>query len=103
MQQNEIYALEIAKALSKQARLLIMDEPTAALTEAEKEKLFDIMQSLVNQSVSIIYISHRMEELFQICHRVTVLRDGEFIATRDIAGTSIDQLVALKDLCHRRQ
>ncbi len=55
------------------------------------------MQSQVNQGVSIIYISHRMEELFQICHRVTVLRDGEFIATCDIAGTSIDQLVALKD------
>ncbi|RYD04787.1 hypothetical protein N752_12745 [Desulforamulus aquiferis] len=86
---------EIAKALSKQAKLLIMDEPTAALTETEKEKLFSIMQSLVNQGVSIIYISHRMEELFQICHRVTVLRDGEYVATQDIPNTTIDKLVAL--------
>lgn len=92
---GEKQLVEIAKALSKQAKLLIMDEPTAALTEAEKEKLFEIMQSLVKQGVSIVYISHRMEELFQICHRVTVLRDGEFIATRDMADTSVDQLVAL--------
>ncbi|MEW6698261.1 MAG: sugar ABC transporter ATP-binding protein [Bacillota bacterium] len=92
---GEKQLVEIAKALSKQAKLLIMDEPTAALTEAEKEKLFEIMQSLVKQGVSIVYISHRMEELFQICHRVTVLRDGEFIATRDMTDTSVDQLVAL--------
>ncbi|GAB6158144.1 sugar ABC transporter ATP-binding protein [Desulfotomaculum varum] len=92
---GEKQLVEIAKALSKQARLLIMDEPTAALTEAEIEKLFNIIRSLVEKGVSIIYISHRMEELFEICHRVTVLRDGEYIATQDIPTTSIDRLVSL--------
>lgn len=92
---GEKQLVEIAKALSKKAKILIMDEPTAALTEKEKEKLFEIMLSLVEQGVSIIYISHRMEELFQICHRVTVMRDGKHIATVNIPETSIDQLVAL--------
>lgn len=92
---GEKQLVEIAKALSKKAKLLVMDEPTAALTEKEKEKLFEIMQSLVQQGVSIIYISHRMEELFQICHRVTVLRDGKYIATLKIEDTNIDELVAL--------
>lgn len=92
---GEKQLVEIAKALSKQAKLLIMDEPTAALTEAEKEKLFVIMRSLVSQGVSIIYISHRLEELMEICDRVTVLRDGQYIATQEISATSIDQLVAL--------
>ncbi|WP_003542239.1 sugar ABC transporter ATP-binding protein [Desulfotomaculum nigrificans] len=92
---GEKQLVEIAKALSKKARLLIMDEPTAALTEVEKEKLFGIMRSLIKQGVSIIYISHRMEELFEICHRVTVLRDGEYIATLGIPETTIDQLVNL--------
>ncbi len=92
---GEKQLVEIAKALSKKAKLLIMDEPTAALTEKEKEKLFEIMQSLIKQGVSIIYISHRMEELFQICHRVTVLRDGRYIDTLKIPETNIDELVAL--------
>lgn len=92
---GEKQLVEIAKALSKKAKILIMDEPTAALTEKEKEKLFEIMTSLVEQGVSIIYISHRMEELFQICDRVTVMRDGQYIATVNIPETSIDELVAL--------
>ncbi|MBC9784620.1 sugar ABC transporter ATP-binding protein [Heliobacterium chlorum] len=92
---GEKQLVEVAKALSKKAKLLIMDEPTAALTEIEKEKLFSIMNNLVDHDVSIIYISHRMEELFQICHQVTVLRDGEYIASRSIAETNMDELVAL--------
>lgn len=92
---GEKQLVEIAKALSKEAKLLIMDEPTAALTDPEKENLFSIILSLTKQGVSIVYISHRMEEIFQICHRVTVLRDGEYIASLDIDKTNIDQLVAL--------
>ncbi|WP_420794786.1 sugar ABC transporter ATP-binding protein [Desulforamulus reducens] len=92
---GEKQLVEIAKALSRKAKLLIMDEPTAALTEKEKAKLFKIMENLVEQGVSIVYISHRMEELFQICHRVTVMRDGNYIDTLKITETSIDELVAL--------
>ncbi|MZP28827.1 ATP-binding cassette domain-containing protein [Heliobacterium undosum] len=92
---GEKQLVEVAKALSKEAKLLIMDEPTAALTETEKEKLFSIMTTLAAQGVSIIFISHRMEELFAICDRVTVLRDGEYIATRTIKETTIDELVSL--------
>ncbi|ABZ84968.1 ribose abc transporter, ATP-binding protein rbsa [Heliomicrobium modesticaldum Ice1] len=92
---GEKQLVEVAKALSKEAKLLIMDEPTAALTETEKAKLFSIMTALAAQGVSIIFISHRMEELFAICDRVTVLRDGAYIATRAIKETTIDELVSL--------
>ncbi|MBM7868026.1 ATP-binding cassette domain-containing protein [Heliobacterium gestii] len=92
---GEKQLVEVAKALSKEAKLLIMDEPTAALTETEKEKLFSIMRALSGRGVSIIFISHRMEELFAICDRVTVLRDGAYIATRPIQETTIDELVSL--------
>jgi ribose transport system ATP-binding protein len=73
--------VEVAKALSIDARILIMDEPTSALTEAEIEQLFAAIRRLTSQGVAVIYISHRMEELARIGHRATVLRDGRFIAT----------------------
>ncbi|RCW77234.1 sugar ABC transporter ATP-binding protein [Saliterribacillus persicus] len=87
--------VEIAKALSFNAKVLIMDEPTAALTGKEINALFDIINWLKNEGVSIIYISHRMEELKQIADRITVMRDGEYIDTLPTNGTQIRQVVSL--------
>ena len=86
--------VEIAKALTFKTRVLIMDEPTASLTQKEVEGLFEIIRTLKADGVSIVYISHRMEEIFEVCDRVTVIRDGQFIATHDIAETNKDMLVA---------
>ena len=87
--------VEIARALSFQSRILVMDEPTSALTREETEKLFKVIRALRSEGVGIIYISHRMEELFQIADRVTVMRDGKYIATRDIAKTNESELLTL--------
>lgn len=87
--------IEIAKALSFNSKILIMDEPTAALTESEIRELFKIIAGLKEQGVGIVYISHRMEELFEISDRITVMRDGEYIATRTTAETSMDEIIRL--------
>ena len=87
--------VEIAKALSLNAEVLIMDEPTAALTEAEIEELFRIIRKLREQGVGIIYISHRLEELKQISDRVTVMRDGHTIDTVNTQEASIDQIISM--------
>ena len=87
--------VEIAKALSVNAKVLIMDEPTAALTESEIESLFKVTNMLKAQGVGIVYISHRLEELAQIADRATVMRDGCFIGTVDYASTTIDELIAM--------
>lgn len=87
--------IEIAKALATNAELIVMDEPTAALTEREIENLFSVIDSLQQREVSIIYISHRMEEIFKICDRITVLRDGEYIGTEKIADTDFASLVKM--------
>ncbi len=85
--------VEIAKALSQDARILIMDEPTAALTEADVLRLFGIVRLLRERGVGIVYISHRLEEVFLLADRVTVLRDGAYVATREVAEVSEDDLV----------
>ncbi|MGQ9887647.1 MAG: sugar ABC transporter ATP-binding protein [Aggregatilineales bacterium] len=85
--------VEIAKALSQQARILIMDEPTAALTEADVVRLFDIVRLLRSRGVGVIYISHRLEEVFELADRVTVLRDGQYVDTRPVAETTRDDLI----------
>jgi ABC-type sugar transport system ATPase subunit len=85
--------VEIAKALSQDARILIMDEPTAALTEADVLRLFGIVRLLRERGVGIVYISHRLEEVFLLADRVTVLRDGAYVATREVADVSEDDLV----------
>ncbi|ENM5775148.1 sugar ABC transporter ATP-binding protein [Vibrio mimicus] len=87
--------VEIAKALSVNAKVLIMDEPTAALTESEIESLFKVTNMLKEQGVGIVYISHRLEELAQIADRATVLRDGTFINTVDYRTVKIDDLIAM--------
>ena len=87
--------LEIARALSTKAKLIVMDEPTAALTDREIESLFKMVTGLREKGVSIIYISHRMEEIFEICDRITVLRDGEYIGVKDIPKTSFQEIVRM--------
>lgn len=85
--------IEIAKALMTDAKVIIMDEPTAALTEREITKLFEVITSLKQQGVSIVYISHRMEEIFAICDRITVMRDGKTVDTKAIVDTRFDEVV----------
>lgn len=85
--------VEIAKALTLDCRILILDEPTAVLTESETEALFEIMQKLKAQGISIIYISHRMAEVFGQCDRVSVLRDGQYIGTYDVDQTNSTEVV----------
>ncbi|WP_462410437.1 sugar ABC transporter ATP-binding protein [Neobacillus sp. Marseille-QA0830] len=85
--------VEIARALSIKAEVLVMDEPTALLTDKEIEKLFVIIQELKKQGVAIVYISHRMDEIFKISDRCTVLRDGNFIDSYPISETNPDHLV----------
>jgi rhamnose transport system ATP-binding protein len=87
--------VEIAKALSINARILIMDEPTAALTEADVERLFEIVRLLKRRGVGIIYISHRLQEVFQLADTVTVLRDGRYVDTREVSSTTEDQLIRM--------
>jgi len=87
--------VEIAKALSFDARVLIMDEPTAALTESETEVLFGLIAGLKARGTGIVYISHRMEELGRIADRITVLRDGRCIATLETAETELREVISL--------
>ncbi len=85
--------VEIAKALSRASRILVMDEPTAPLTQSEIEVLFRVIGRLKAQGLGVIYISHRLDEVFQIADRVTVLRDGERVHVGSVSETEIDQLV----------
>jgi len=87
--------VEIAKALSQNARILIMDEPTAALSEHDAGRLFDIVRLLRQRDVGIVYISHRLEEVFRLADRVTVFRDGEHVATKMVADTDRDDLIQM--------
>jgi len=87
--------VEIAKALSMNARVLIMDEPTAAITESDVERLFSIIELLKQRAVGIVYISHRLNEVFDIGDRVTVLRDGRYIATEPVDQMTEDKLVSM--------
>ena len=87
--------VEIAKALSLDASVLIMDEPTAALTNTEIDELFRIIRTLRAQGVGVVHISHRLEELRQISDRVTVMRDGRYVATVETAAVSIDEIISM--------
>ena len=87
--------VEVAKALSMKSKILIMDEPTSALSERETEQLFATVHKLNAQGIGIIYISHRLEELQEVGDRFTVLRDGQLIACKDIKGVKIDELVKM--------
>lgn len=85
--------VEIAKALTLECRVLMLDEPTAALTETEAQRLFAIVRDLKARGISIIYISHRMAEIFSLCDRVTVFRDGRYVATDSIASVTPNDVV----------
>jgi ABC-type sugar transport system ATPase subunit len=85
--------VEILRAVKKSAKVLILDEPTSALTEKETDILMQIMRNLNDQGVSIIYISHRLEEVFRICDTATIMRDGRYITTKRVAETNKDELV----------
>jgi ribose transport system ATP-binding protein len=87
--------VEVARALADAARILIMDEPTSALSEREVAQLFATIKRLTSSGVAVVYISHRMDEVFRIGDRVTVLRDGCHVATHDIGTASVSQLVRL--------
>lgn len=91
----EAQAVEIAKALSVDLKLLILDEPTAALSIAEAGRLFAVARRLAAQGISILYISHRLAEIFELCQRVTVLKDGRLSGTREVAETTRDELIRL--------
>lgn len=86
--------IEIVKAVSAKSRILIMDEPTAPLTNNETKVLFDIIHKLKQDKVTIIYISHRMEEIFDICDRVTVMRDGKYVITKNTKDITQKELIA---------
>src|SRR4029450_12960378 len=87
--------VEIAKALSHNARVLVMDEPTAAISDREIDRLFDIIRKLRQDGIAIIYISHRMREVFEIGDRITVLRDGSNVASLRPLESTMDELVRL--------
>ncbi|MFF5297685.1 sugar ABC transporter ATP-binding protein [Paractinoplanes globisporus] len=85
--------VEIAKALSSEARILIMDEPTAALSAVEVERLFAVVRSLRDEGAAILFISHRFEEITELCERVTIMRDGKHVATEMVADLSVDDMI----------
>ncbi|MFI0453303.1 sugar ABC transporter ATP-binding protein [Actinomadura sp. 6N118] len=85
--------VEIAKAISRDAKILIMDEPTAALTGREVDRLFTVARTLASQGCALLFISHRLEEIFSLCERVTILRDGAWIATETVSDLTEDDLV----------
>ena len=87
--------IEIAKALTSNTKILILDEPTSSITDKEIKKLFEVMDSLRKRGVCIIFISHKLNEVFAICDRISVLRDGQIIGTRDIAQTNESEIVSM--------
>ncbi len=87
--------VEIAKATSRNSTIIAMDEPSATLTDHELRNLFNLIKKLQSQGVGIVYISHRMEEIFEICDRVTVFRDGQYVATKRIQDTDRDDVIKM--------
>jgi rhamnose transport system ATP-binding protein len=85
--------VEIAKALSFNAKVIVMDEPTAALSNVEVERLFEVVRTLRSQGAAVLFISHRLEEVFNICQRVTIMRDGRFVRTDAVADITVDQII----------
>ncbi|MDG3085768.1 ribose ABC transporter ATP-binding protein RbsA [Vibrio hannami] len=92
---GEQQMVEIAKALSFESKVIIMDEPTDALTDTETESLFKVINELREQGCGIVYISHRLKEIFEICDDITVLRDGKFIGQRPVSETDEDALIEM--------
>ncbi|UYM17797.1 galactose/methyl galactoside ABC transporter ATP-binding protein MglA [Endozoicomonas euniceicola] len=85
--------IEIAKAFSYNARIVIMDEPTSSLTEKEIKHLFKIIRKLKDRGCGIVYISHKMEEIFELCDEITILRDGQWVGTQPLEGLTMDEII----------
>ncbi|QPB42981.1 galactose/methyl galactoside ABC transporter ATP-binding protein MglA [Rodentibacter haemolyticus] len=92
---SQMQMIEIAKAFSYNAKIVIMDEPTSSLSEKEVEHLFKIIQKLKDRGCGIIYISHKMDEIFKICDEITILRDGKWINTVPVKSSTMEQIVAM--------
>lgn len=92
---GEMQMIEIIKAVSKHSKIIIMDEPTTALTDVETQKLFEVIEKLKSEGIAVIYISHRLDEIFQICDDVTVLRDGKHIGSAKVSDVTKDQLITM--------
>ena len=92
---SQMQMIEIAKAFSYDAKIVIMDEPTSSLTEKEVNHLFKIIRKLKERGCGIVYISHKMEEIFQLCDEITILRDGQWIATQSLEGLDMDKIIAM--------
>jgi ABC-type sugar transport system ATPase subunit len=92
---GQMQLLAIARALSMDARIILMDEPTSSLFDDAAERLFGLIASLKQRGVSVVYVSHKMDEIFRVCDRATVLRDGETIGTVELAESSVDQLIRM--------
>lgn len=91
---GEKQQIEIARTLEQQSRIIILDEPNSALNEAESQRLFDIVRRLRARGITVVYVSHRLEEVFAIADRITVVRDGRFQGTYETAKTTIPQIIA---------
>ncbi|HHQ4799732.1 TPA: galactose/methyl galactoside ABC transporter ATP-binding protein MglA [Aeromonas veronii] len=92
---SQMQMIEIAKAFSYDAKIVIMDEPTSSLTEKEVNHLFKIINKLKDKGCGIVYISHKMEEIFQLCDEITILRDGQWVATQPLQGMTMDQIIGM--------
>ncbi len=101
---SQMQMLEIAKAVSYDSKVLILDEPTSSLTENEVKHLFRIIKKLQGSGIGIVYISHKMEEIKEICDEITILRDGKWVTTEKVKDLTTDQIIKLmvgRDLTHR--
>ena len=92
---SQMQMIEIAKAFSYNAKIVIMDEPTSSLSEKEVNHLFGIIEKLKNRGCGIVYISHKMDEIFRICDEITILRDGQWIDTQPVAGLTFDDVIKM--------
>lgn len=92
---SQMQMIEIAKAFSYDAKIVIMDEPTSSLTEKEVNHLFTIIRKLKDRGCGIVYISHKMEEIFQLCDEITILRDGQWITSQPLEGLDMDKIIAM--------
>ena len=96
--------IEIAKAVSYNSKIIVMDEPTSSLTENEVQHLFKIIRKLRDKGCGIVYISHKMEEIKEICDDITIMRDGKWVATDSVADLTTDQIINMmvgRDLTNR--
>lgn len=92
---GEMQMIEIAKALTKNSRIIIMDEPTTALTDVETRNLFNVIRKLKEKGIAIIYISHRLDEIFEVCDSINVLRDGKYVGDVETKNVSKDDLITM--------